>query len=389
LVRTPNEEKLLALVAEAESLVENHGHDAVAKDLYMATLVHRGLQDVASVNGKVIFPRWFKREAGVIPVDAFTFVNISLRAKISLKHLDDQGLIEKVNYSERIGELYTFRITDAGREVLAKRMDKIDLSGIHQLTQCNKCTAPLVLYVDLEDVIEDSLGSHLRAYLKCSDPSCDEVEEIEFIRVLTQEQGELMYMMSQFTHEGDYWITQNALRILMFEGIVYKAPSGRDVFGGWDYAPASVMFTEGRRYVNISQEGEDDLNDLRELGLIEELRMEGPYKQYITKYQIAVEGRKLIKYLPNSLMKAVDGFLTCSKCGKTMIGVHCGLDRKGPEDGCAIFCRNSECDHHYYSDITEIEDVSYVSVPFFYGIVNPVPSRIRCGPVDGPDPKEA
>jgi DNA-binding PadR family transcriptional regulator len=379
LVRTPNELKLLALVEEAEGLVTHEDHDLVAKDLYMAVLLHRGLQDAATVDGNVVFPRWFMREAGVIPVTNHTFVNISIKAKSSLKYLEKKGLIKKVNNSEKISELYTFRTTEAGREVLEARRGRIDMSAIHALTQCNRCKAPLVLYVDVDQVIDDSLGSHLRAYLKCSDPACDQVEEIDFIHVLTDEQSELMYMMSQFTHEGDYWITHNALRILIFEGIVYKEKGGRDVFSGWDYAPASVMFTEGRRYVNISQEAEDDLNDLRELGLIDELRMEGPYKQYVTKYQIAGEGRKLIKYFPESLKNAVDEFLTCSKCGKAMIGVICGLDRKDYSDCCTILCRNPDCDHEYTSDITDIEDVSYVSVPFWYGVVNPVPSRIRGG----------
>jgi len=385
MVRTPNEVNLLALVEEAENLVAAHGDDAVVKDLYLATMVHRGLQDVASADGKVLFPRWFKREAGVIPVKEFTFVNISLKAKASLKYLDDKGLIEKVDNSKAVADLYTFKVTDAGRQALEARRDSIDMSGIHRLTKCNKCTSPLLLQVDLEDVIDDPLGSHIRAFLRCSDPSCDEVEELDLIHVLTEEQAELMYMMSQFTHAGDYWITHNALRILIFEGILYKQEAGRDVFRNWDYAPASVMFTEGRRYVNTSQEAEDDLNDLRELGLIEELRMEGPYKQYVTKYKIAVEGGKLIKYLPAVLKQVVDEFLTCSKCGKEMIGVLCGLDRKGSDGCCTIFCENPDCDHRYTSGITSIEDINYVSVPYWYGVVNPVPSRIRCGPADRPN----
>lgn len=387
MVRTPNEVKLLALVEIAESLVDNHVEGAVEKDLYLATFLHRGLNDVASVKGNVVFPRWFKREAGVIPVKGYTFINISLRAKASFKYLDDHGYIEKVNHSEMVKDLYTFKMTDKGRKALAQKGSQVDITDVMELTKCDRCQAPLRLVVDLEEVIEDSLGSHLRARLECSDPNCQEVEEIDFIHVLTEEQAELMYMMSEFTKEGDYWITHNALRILIFEGIVYKQKGKRDVFGGWDYAPASIMFAEGRRYVNISQEAEDDLNDLRELGLIEELRMEGPYKQYVTKYQIAVEGRKLIKYFPESTTRAVDEFITCSKCGKTMIGVQCGLDRKEGDDCCTIFCRNPDCDNRYVSDFTSIEDVNYVSVPYWYGVVNPVPSRIRCEIDDGSDGK--
>ncbi len=378
----PNELKLIVLVDVADTLADDLGLDDVARDLYLYCLIHRGLQDVARAKGGVMFPRWYKRETGVIPVAERTFVNISHRAKASLTRLTDLGYIERVNHSTSLGELSTFRTTDAGKEVLKDHSAEVGGAKVESLTMCNRCDAPLSLRVMMDEVVADHLGSHVSVTLDCSNDSCEEHEEVDFIHILSMEQSELLYLMSQFTHEGDFWITLNALRILVFEGIRYKEEGGRDVFGGWDYAPASVGFREGRRYINLSQEAEDDLNDLREMGLIEELRVGGPRSQYMTKYQVGLEGRMMIDYFPEQLRKAVDGFLICPKCGTDMISIFCGLDRIGAEHECLVRCRSETCDHMKESEIMRIKNVSYVSIPFWYGCEHPIPSRGRCDPRD-------
>ncbi|MCK4969968.1 MAG: hypothetical protein KAS77_05555 [Thermoplasmata archaeon] len=329
-----------------------------------------------------MFPRWYKRETGLIPVAERTFVNISHMAKASLTRLTISGYIERVNHSTSIGELSTFRTTDAGKEALKDRIAEVEGAKIESLTRCNRCDAPLSLRVMMDEVVEDHLGSHVRATLDCSNDACEEREEVDFIHILKLEQSELLYIMSQFTHEGDFWITHNALRILVFEGIMYKEEGGRDVFEGWDYAPASVRFREGRRYINLSQEAEDDLNDLREMGLIEELRVGGPRSEYMTKYQIGLEGRMMIDYLPEHLKNAIDGFLICPKCKADMISIFCGLDRIGAEHECLVRCRSETCDYQKPSEIMRIKNVSYVSIPYWYGCLNPTPSRGGCDPGD-------
>ncbi len=377
MVRTLNELKLLALVERFDEFVKSVTMDDVAKDLYLYCLIHRGLQDVALVHGRVVFPRWFKREAGVVPIQEYTFINISLKAKTAIVRLEAEGLIEAVNYSERIGEIHSYRLTEAGRKALDGHRGAWDDEMVKAITLCNRCNSPLSLQVDMDSIIEDPLGSHVRAALRCTSDGCDEHEDLDILHIVTEPQGELLYLMSNFTHEGDLWITHNALRILIYEGILYKAKSGRDVFGEWDFAPSSVRFAEGRRYVNVSQEAEDDLNDLRELGLIEEMRMEGPNRQYHTKYRLGDEGRVMIPYLPDDLKQAVDGFVTCKKCDASMVEVVCGLDRVGGDSDCVVRCRDPRCGHQFHSRFTKIEDVSYVSVPFWYGSRNPVPSKTR------------
>jgi hypothetical protein len=54
------------LLEEAENKVSSDGDDTVVKLLFLTTRLRRGLLFMASVDGKVIFPRWSKREAGII-----------------------------------------------------------------------------------------------------------------------------------------------------------------------------------------------------------------------------------------------------------------------------------------------------------------------------------
>jgi DNA-binding PadR family transcriptional regulator len=375
MVRTPNDLKLLALVKDFNELVNNVELANVAKDIYLYCLIHRGLQDVARVTRGIVFPRWFRREAGVVPVQSYTFLNISHKAKLSLEYLAGQELIESVNYSARLGELFSYRMTEAGKRVLESRRGEWDDDLVQSLSRCNRCGSHLTLEVNMDDIVPDPLGAHVRALLRCSNEGCTEEEDLEIIHIVTEAQAELLYLMSRFTHEGDFWITHNALRILIYEGIQYQAETGRDVFGEWDYAPNSVRFARGRRYVNISQEAEDDLNDLRELGLIEEMRIEGSNKQYHTKYQIGEEGRKMVPYLPDELKEAVNEFVRCKKCGAETVRVQCGLDRAETPDDCLMQCREEDCGFENGSMFAQIEDVSYVSVPFWYGSENPVPSK--------------
>lgn len=61
------------------------------------------------------------------------------------------------------------------------------------------------------------------------------------------------------------------ITIFSFVGII------QDVFD-YDYAPSSEVIGTNRLYMNISQEGKDDIDDLREAGLISGLKV----RMYIT-----------------------------------------------------------------------------------------------------------
>ena len=73
-------------------------------------------------------------------------------------------------------------------------------------------------------------------------------------------------MLRVTAEEQEGWIRKNSLLVLIFEGIV------AGVFD-YDYAPVSAMVGTKRVWLNISQEGKDDIDDVRQGGLINGLKL--------------------------------------------------------------------------------------------------------------------
>jgi hypothetical protein len=51
-------------------------------------------------------------------------------------------------------------------------------------------------------------------------------------------------------------------------------------------------------------------------------------------------------------------------------------------DACLMRCTSEGCRTQRESNIMDIEDVDYVSVPYWFGCVDPVPSETCGGPDD-------
>jgi WD repeat-containing protein 35 len=119
---------------------------------------------------------------------------------------------------------------------------------------------------------------------------------------------------------------------------------------------------EGTRrvYLNISQEGKDDIDDLRESGLINGLKLSSSDYQSVTAYQISSKGTALLHRIPEELMKQVDEKISVNG---ELLTVHWD----GKE-----FTLNTPSGFIKKSTITETEDVSYVSSPF-------LPTSLRFG----------
>ena len=88
---------------------------------------------------------------------------------------------------------------------------------------------------------------------------------------LSPDHFKLLYLISRYSGEGkggggQRWVRGVPLLVLLYEGILTK------VFD-YDYAPASVKVGRRRIYMNVSQEGKDDIDDLREAGLIQSLKL--------------------------------------------------------------------------------------------------------------------
>lgn len=179
---------------------------------------------------------------------------------------------------------------------------------------------------------------------------------------LTENQNRLLYMLSLYTKkatpgtdEQDEWIRKPALIVLIYEGIV----SGVLDF---DYAPASNFIENRRIYMNISQEGKSDVEFLREEELVNGLQMSSKSFQPLTCYQISDKGKELVKRISRKEKEAVHEFVYAR-------GTHELLSAQW--DGRAYYLV-SESGYRRKSNITDVEDVSYVSSAY-------IPQCLRYG----------
>ena len=72
----------------------------------------------------------------------------------------------------------------------------------------------------------------------------------------------LLYLISSYAPpDTSRWVREQSTNVLIYEGIV------TNIFD-YDYAPKSEHVQGSLLFINVSQEGEDDLVDLREAGMI-------------------------------------------------------------------------------------------------------------------------
>ena len=137
-----------------------------------------------------------------------------------------------------------------------------------------------------------------------SEQSASEDEEEEW----TNDHLKLLYMISRFAEcatqpdEPESWIRKNSLLVLIYEGIV------EGVFD-YDYAPMSLLVGRKRVWLNITQEGKDDIDDLREGGLLNGLKLSSEDLQPITAFQVSPKGKELAILIPKEFRTTVDDFI--------------------------------------------------------------------------------
>ena len=205
-----------------------------------------------------------------------------------------------------------------------------------------------------------------------SEMSESEEEEEEW----TNDHLKLLYMISKYAEcatsadEDESWIRKNSLLVLIYEGIV------EGVFD-YDYAPMSLLVGRKRVWLNITQEGKDDIDDLREGGLLSGLKLSSEDLQPITAFQVSAKGKELAILIPKEFRTEVDNLVyhknelkqvrfeeRTDKNGAALKGPDGDdlepvfiLSAEGEEDG-------EEWDWQEDSSITDTEDVSYVSSPY-------------------------
>lgn len=179
---------------------------------------------------------------------------------------------------------------------------------------------------------------------------------------LTIEQQELLYLISKLTDSLNCsisWVKETPLQALIFQAI------RKGVFNEYDYAPISSSFLgKGRKFVNISKEGEDDLGDLRELGLLETIRLSSAQHDYITGYRPTKESKKYIINMNESVRQNIDNLFVCPKCTSRTYNLK-------------IYAEDSEfnmecidCNYKENIPFSRPEDVSYVTKPYFFNFLN-------------------
>ena len=208
-----------------------------------------------------------------------------------------------------------------------------------------------------EDVVEDS------------DDGGDDGEENEW----TADHLKLLYMISRYAKvaetpgEQEGWVRKNQLLVLMYECIVAGVLD-------YDYAPCSNLIGTRRVWMNVTQEGKDDIDDLREGDLINGLKLASTDLIPVTAYQVSTKGLELLKIVPMELQDEVDAAIhgpegyeeellavgwTEPSEEEIAAAEEAGEDE--PEPGFMVY---TEGGYERMSDVTETEDVSYVSSPY-------------------------
>lgn len=176
---------------------------------------------------------------------------------------------------------------------------------------------------------------------------------------LTDDHLKLLYLISKYTRtakrsfEKDKWIKEFTLRALIYEGIV------NNVFN-YDYSPMSIEMIGGRRILNISQDAEDDIADLREMKMLDCLRLSSTNYRLTNLYKISQEGMKV--EIPTQFKEQIDSLCKCPKCGSLL---ELEYDPTGKDDPIYIVCKTTDCLFKTISEISEIEDISYSTEPYF------------------------
>jgi hypothetical protein len=164
-----------------------------------------------------------------------------------------------------------------------------------------------------------------------------------------------LFLIHTYAHEQsddgnrEYWFKDGPLLAAMYQLTVER------VFETYDYAAMSILCLDGyRRFMNITREGVDDLNDLRELGLIEHLKISTTQYGTVTGYRLSDRGRKILATLPQDEQESVSRHIQCTECDGKLLQIEC-------ENFERYYFHCLSCDCKREIGIFNIEDVSYVS----------------------------
>jgi WD repeat-containing protein 35 len=227
------------------------------------------------------------------------------------------------------------------------------------------------------------LSSLVRSKYSC-------VDETEARAKVTQNQMKLLYLINQYSFasemhlEEECWIRRIPVLVLLYEGIISQ------VFD-YDYAPSLEVFQSNRVYMNITQEGKDDLDDLRQHGLIDALTLaSSEYDQCLAYTVMKERSEPVLASMKKEWKEEVDSLLQSPYKSKKLDATEIiGGGREGAvaaagggrggernewsRDELLLEVFWNESLHRFeivshsgyarHSTVTDIEDVSYVCSP--------------------------
>ena len=182
----------------------------------------------------------------------------------------------------------------------------------------------------------------------------DEDDEEFYDDKVTADHLKMLYLVSLYSkaaendEEKEIWIRSHALLVLIYEGIVT---------GVLDYDYSSMAMTVGssRVWMNVSQEGKDDLDDLRGMKLINSIKLSTCDHGLVVGYQISFKGQKMLKRkLTQSSQDAVNSFCFTADGDPLHVGI----------EGQEFYFYTQDREYKVPSKVTDTEDVSYVSSPY-------------------------
>lgn len=176
---------------------------------------------------------------------------------------------------------------------------------------------------------------------------------------MTADAKRLLILIDRFSEpahtrdERETWIKKTPLAALINRGV------RTGTFTEYDTAPMLVDYKGSTRFANISKEGEDDVADLREMGLVERLKLATSHHIYVSAYRITPAGKDIVKDIEKEHHAAVNKLLSCTKCSGT-------VDIEARDDAPHLVCH--ECGDEEKVAIFDIDEVAYVSRPNFTSI---------------------
>lgn len=152
----------------------------------------------------------------------------------------------------------------------------------------------------------------------------------------------------------DRWLRKQSLDILIYEGVISS-------LFDYDYAPQSSLVENRRVWLNVSQEGQSDIELLREEELINALLVSSKSYKPVVLYQVSDKGQEVMQDLARQEKEAVNTFAHKPDSRELL---------KTTWDGECFWLESSG--YKRRSTATDTEDVSYVSSAY-------IPQCLRFG----------